>query len=783
MVDSISRITSALESAKEMTLEAAAIAQSKLGESSYQRYSQRISPQSLPNLLNSRNPREVKDGMKRVVSVMASGDEGAALEGYFADVVKNITSNDVKIKRLVAVYLQRFAERDPNLALLSINSIQKSISDSNPEVRSLSLKALSDIRVPALYPIILHSIKKSMTDACADVRSTVALALLKIYREQGDEVADDVLPLTQDLLSDADPQVVSAAILLFKEAFPKKLELLHGHFRRFCEILPQLSEWAQVSMIELLIRYCKEFLPRPQIIDSSNPSSVILLPSLYNTIPFAIYDVSLDPDLELFLDAARNLRHSANAALIVSIGKAFFYLSPPLSFKNSKISTALANLITTSEQTGLKVVILQCILVFCSRDPTLFQAYIKRFFVFPSDDAMAAVTKIKILSFLLTLQNAKEVASEIKFIILNDSRDTVIQEALNALAMCSRLSQSWSNHITRWLLKYMGNENTMRAMDAYVNVIRSLIQTDPKSHLNTMMGLSEILFNHENLSATAKAGIIWLFGEFSEIEFSICPDVLRRFIQTFSSEGREARMQIVLLAAKLLSRDIDNFKNSEEDDKEYDFGASRLSQMFNAVLYLAKFDDDFDIRDRARLLSSLFENNRQVIASLLLQVPKVAPVGMKTTESSEMDDIMQFSALGLDSDIEDYFTRIEWSVNLGEYDSSVREPVPLKDYSRLKTSFSSKTYFGSSTPERTTKGVSHESSFSQNTLTTTTGRKYKLQSLDEFFSDVPAEKPKVKRIVVEEESSNEDDDTETSDDEDDEDDDDDVSEDAESEND
>lgn len=132
MVDSIHRIASALDTAKVITREAAAVATSKLGESSYTYYSQNINPQQLVTLLNSRNSREVRDAMKRIISIMASDDDSIDVQLYFADVVKNITTNDTKVKRLIHLYLLRFAENDPNLTLLSINSLQKSLSDSIP---------------------------------------------------------------------------------------------------------------------------------------------------------------------------------------------------------------------------------------------------------------------------------------------------------------------------------------------------------------------------------------------------------------------------------------------------------------------------------------------------------------------------------------------------------------------------------------------------------------------------------------------------------------------------
>ncbi|SCW02087.1 LAFE_0E13894g1_1 [Lachancea fermentati] len=761
MVDSINRITSALESAREITLEAAAVATSRLGESSYRRYSKGLSPEALHHLLSSRNPREVKDGMKRIISVMASGEDTIGLDSYFADVVKNVTSEDTKIKRLVAIYLLRFAESDPDLALLSINSIQKSLSDADPQVRSLSLKVLSDIKIPSLYPIVLHSIKKSLTDSSAVVRSTVATALLKLCREQGEDLRDDALLILKDLLADADAEVVSSAILLLQEVFPDRLEILHGHFRRYCTQLPQFTEWSQVSLIELLTRYCRTYLPKPLIVDTSGNSNSIPLPDEYIAIPFAVYEVDFDPDLKRFLTSLESLVFSPNAAVVVAISKAFLQLSPPLTFKNSKISLSLVRLISSGENSGLRGLILQCILLYSSMDSTLFLPFIKKFYLLPSDDVVTSVTKLKIISFLVNITNANSVISELQYYIKAESDPLVIQEALNTLAVCAQLSNGLCLRVTKWLLANMGSHTASLVMDAYVNVIRYLIQKEPARHLTTMLKLSAILKDQPDLSGTARSGIIWLFGEFAAIRFDICPDILRVLIPNFSRECKDTRSQILLLAAKLLSYDIDKH-HKEFPEMEYDFTNSRISEMFQAVLYLAKFDDNFDIRDRARTFSSLFDKGKTEIAALLLQAPKPSPIASTISHLVEGTASSDLSSLGIDSDLEAFFYVHPWNVDVIQTsDSDPRAPTPLKDYSRLKTSFSSKSYFKDSfgiEPEtvsgRSMTNTSPISSPSP-TFTSSGGRKYQLQSLDEFFSDVPA-KSKMKRRVIVEESSTED---------------------------
>ena len=74
---------------------------------------------------------------------------------YFAQVVKNVASQNLEIRKLVYIYLLRYAEQEPGLALLSINTFQKDLADSNPLIRAMALpRVLSGIRVPSLKALV-----------------------------------------------------------------------------------------------------------------------------------------------------------------------------------------------------------------------------------------------------------------------------------------------------------------------------------------------------------------------------------------------------------------------------------------------------------------------------------------------------------------------------------------------------------------------------------------------------------------------------------------------------
>lgn len=100
---------------------------------------------------------------------------------YFAQVVKNVASQNLEIRKLVYIYLLRYAEQEPDLALLSINTFQKDLTDSNPLIRAMALRVLSGIKVPMIGSLVVLAIKKCAADISPYVRKGAALAIPKCF--------------------------------------------------------------------------------------------------------------------------------------------------------------------------------------------------------------------------------------------------------------------------------------------------------------------------------------------------------------------------------------------------------------------------------------------------------------------------------------------------------------------------------------------------------------------------------------------------------------------------
>lgn len=147
--------------------------------------------------LDSNSDREKLDAMKRLIAVRRAHllhlqpaeanpqkliSKGRNVSEFFAQVVKNVASHNLEIRKLVYIYLLRYAEHEPDLALLSINTFQKDLSDPNPLIRAMALRVLSGIKVPMIGSIVVLAIKKCASDISPYVRKAAAMAIHQAYK-------------------------------------------------------------------------------------------------------------------------------------------------------------------------------------------------------------------------------------------------------------------------------------------------------------------------------------------------------------------------------------------------------------------------------------------------------------------------------------------------------------------------------------------------------------------------------------------------------------------------
>jgi hypothetical protein len=209
------------------------------------------------------------------------------------------------------------------------------------------------------------------------------------------------------------------------------------------------------------------------------------------------------------------------------------------------------------------------------------------------------------------------------------------------------------------LLKHIGSADGLLVAES-LEVIRHLIQRDPGAHRTTVVRLAKHL--DAATSPQARASIIWLVGEFAGLdsENNIAADVLRILVRRFADEAEPAKLQIVLLAAKVYIHHLNanpppqppkaeepkvnsplldsyheedgGFRDANLEDSTPSASVEQqekphpIKAMYDYLLLLTRYDTSYDLRDRARVYKALLATPTSTqLASLLLLAPKPVP--------------------------------------------------------------------------------------------------------------------------------------------------------------
>lgn len=525
--------------------------------------------------LDSSSDREKLDALKRLVALMSKGRN---VSEYFAQVVKNVASSNMEIRKLVYIYLLKYAEQEPDLALLSINTFQRDLSDSNPFIRAMALRVLSGIKVPMIGNIVILAIKKCAADVSPYVRKSAALAIPKCYSLDANHLPA-LISIITTLLRDRSPLSIGSVAVAFEAVCPTRLDLLHQHYRRLCRILIDIDEWGQVDLTNLLLRYARVMLPRP-VVDANA--------------------LEIDSDVQLLLSSTEPLLQSRNPAVVMAATRVLYHAGPPSYW--SKTVRPLLRLVNQSRE--VERVVLVYLLIMSRTKPELFVPYCARFSIRRDDFGQVKKVKIQLLMNLLTSDTSQVILCEL-IDCANDVDDTVVSESIIAIGKCA---QSLPNCVPQCLsaLTEMIKSPHGAVVSNAILVLKTLLQaqiSDPSSTTatqNPMAIISRLARNIDDIRHTsARACIVWLVGQYAgtgEVLSRLrkvadwAPDVLRKLAKTFKEEASVVKLQCVVLASKLLVL-------SPEDHT--------LQLLTRYILNLGRYDQNYDVRDRARMMASL----------------------------------------------------------------------------------------------------------------------------------------------------------------------------------
>lgn len=368
--------------------------------------------------------------------------KGRDASDLFPAVVKNVVSKNIEIKKLVYVYLVRYAEEQQDLALLSISTFQRALKDPNQLIRASALRVLSSIRVSMIVPIVMLAIRDGASDMSPYVRKTVAHAIPKLY-SLDEEQKDDLIEVIEKLLSDRSTLVVGSAVMAFEEVCPERVDLIHKNYRKLCNLLVDVDEWGQVIIINMLTRYARTQFTDPNIEDNNDIDiNDDVEKPFYDELSGSETDANidhksektyiLDADHRILLRQTKPLLQSRNASVVMIVAQLYHHIAP----KNEVTIVAKALIRLLRSHKEVQSIVLTSIASMSTQRKSIFEPYLKSFFVRTSDPTHIKLLKLEILTNLATAATIPIILREFQTYISSNDKNFVAA-TIQAIGRCA----------------------------------------------------------------------------------------------------------------------------------------------------------------------------------------------------------------------------------------------------------------------------------------------------------------------------------------------------------
>lgn len=533
---------------------------------------------------------------KKVISYMTIGIDVSSL---FSEMVMCSATSDVVLKKMCYLYVANYAKVNPDLALLTINFLQKDCRDEDPMIRGLALRSLCSLRVANLVEYLVGPLQSGLKDSNSSVRMVAATGVLKLYHISASVCIDSDFPsmLKALMLNDKDAQVVANCLSSLQEiwsleasaseeALREKENLLSKPFIYYLlNRIKEFSEWAQCLVLDLVSKY---------------------IPSDSNEI----FDI-----MNLLED---RLQH-ANGAVVLATIKVFLHMTLSMTDVHQQVYERIKAPLLTLVSTGSpeqSYAILSHLHLLVMRAPMLFSSDYKHFYCQYNEPSYVKKLKLEMLTAVANESNTYEIVTELCEYAANVDVP-IARESIRAVGKIA-LQQYDVNAIVDRLLQFLEMEKDYVTAETLV-LVKDLLRKYPQWSHDCIAVVGNI--SSKNVQEPkAKAALIWMLGEYSQ-DMLDAPYILESLIDNWDDEhSAEVRLHLLTAVLKCFLR------RPPESQKA-----------LGAALAAGLADSHQDVHDRALLYYRLLQYDVS-LAERVVDPPKQAVSVFADTQNSEIKD-------------------------------------------------------------------------------------------------------------------------------------------------
>ncbi|KAI9270566.1 adaptin N terminal region-domain-containing protein [Phascolomyces articulosus] len=487
--------------------------------------------------LNSEYRHVRKDAVKKVIANMTVGKD---VSGLFPDVLKNMQTEDIELKKLVYLYLMNYAKTQPELVILAVNTFVKDSDDPNPLIRALSIRTMGCLRVDKIIDYLTEPLRKCLKDENPYVRKTAAICVAKLY-ELNPELAleQDFVSAVQEMVSDINPMVVANAVISLSDinelsknndVFVVNTTILN----KLLHALNECTEWGQIAILTALADYkaangkeaegiCDRVLPRLQ-----HANGAVVLAA----IKVLLLNMRLVKDENLIKSFCRKM-------------------APPL-------------VTLLSSPPEVQYIALRNISLILQKRPEVLSNEMRVFFCRYNDPPYVKLEKLEILIRLCNDRNVDQLLSELKE-YANEVDVDFVRKSVSAIGRCAIKIEEAAERCINVLLDLINTGVSYVVQEAIV-VIKDIFRKYPQKYEGIIPTLCE------NLDALdepeAKASLTWIIGEYAE-RIENADDLINMFVENFKEENAQKPAENQDLVQRVLQTATNECDNADIRDRAY----------------------------------------------------------------------------------------------------------------------------------------------------------------------------------------------------------------------
>ncbi|EPB81371.1 hypothetical protein HMPREF1544_11920 [Mucor circinelloides 1006PhL] len=534
--------------------------------------------------LNSEHRQERSDAVKKVIASMTVGKD---VSGLFPDVLKNMQTDDIELKKLVYLYLMNYAKTQPELVILAVNTFVKDSDDPNPLIRALSIRTMGCIRVEKIIDYLTEPLRRAVKDENPYVRKTAAICVAKLYEIEPKMTEEqEFIELLKDMVSDVNPMVVANAVIELTDIHqesPEKytFKVNENMANKLLLALNECTEWGQIAILNAMVDY------KPH--DSKEAEAICdrVLPRLQHANGAVVL----------------------SAVKILLINMRFIKEQDPISMFCKKMAPPLVTLLSNPPE--FQYIALRNISIVLQKYPQVLSNEIRVFFCKYNDPLYVKLEKLDILIHLSHSKNIDQLLSELKE-YANEVDVEFVRRSVNAIGRCAIKISDAAERCIHVLLDLIHTGVSYVVQEAIV-VIKDIFRKYPQTYEGIIPQLCE---NVDVLDEPeAKAALSWIVGEYAE-NITNADDLIRFFLDNFTEENSQVQLQLLTAAVKLF------LKKPNESQV-----------LVQEILQVASMEcDNADIRDRAYIYWRLLSTDPQAAKAVVLS--EKPPIAGKNQELS-----------------------------------------------------------------------------------------------------------------------------------------------------